>query len=61
MFQTVTGPSAMLMDGPDHMIITSDRKNSVYRYGFKDKSIEVLIKEDNEHLDASTYVYRLNK
>ena len=61
MFPTVTGASALLMDGPDHMLISSDRKNSVYRYGLKDGSVEALIKEDKKHLDASTYVYRLNK
>lgn len=59
MFPTVTGPSALLMDGPDHMLISSDRKNSIYRYGFKDHSVEALIQQDDEHLDASTYVYRL--
>lgn len=61
MFPTVTGPSAMLMDGPDHMLISSDRKNSIYRYGFKNGSVEALIQQDDEHLDASTYVYRLKK
>ncbi|WP_154222337.1 hypothetical protein [Marinicella rhabdoformis] len=59
MFPTVTGASALLLDGTDHMLISSDRKNSIYRYGFKDGKAEVLIQEDKEHLDASTYVYRL--
>ncbi len=61
MFPMITGPSAMLMDGPDHMLMTSDRKNSVYRYGFEDQSIEVIVKEDTNHLDAATYVYRLKR
>lgn len=59
MFPMVTGPSALIKDGQDSIFIASDRKNSVYRYRFTDGSVQPLIKEDNEHLDGSTHVYRL--
>jgi len=55
------GAAGMIMDGPEHMLVTSDSMNFVRRYRLSDFSFEVAVPNLSGGLTGATYVYRLNK
>jgi hypothetical protein len=55
------GAAGMVMDGPEHMLITSDSLNYVRRYRLSDFSFEVVIPNLRGGLTGATFVYRLSK
>jgi hypothetical protein len=55
------GVAGMIMDGPEHMLVTSDTLNTVRRYRLSDYSFEVVVPNRSGGLVGATYVYRLPK
>ncbi len=55
------GAAGMIADGPDHMLVTSDRLNTVRRYNVNDFTFETVVASNSGGLAGATYVYRLQK
>ncbi|MFC3195514.1 hypothetical protein ACFODZ_14765 [Marinicella sediminis] len=55
------GAAGMIMDGPEHILVTSDTFNLVRRYQLNDFSFENVVGNSSGGLVGATYVYRLNK
>lgn len=55
------GAAGMIADGPNHMLVTSDRLNTVRRYNLNDFTFETVVASNSGGLAGATYVYRLQK
>ncbi len=55
------GAAGMIMDGPDHILVTSDTLSTVRRYRLSDFSFETLVPSRSGGLAGATFVYRIQK
>ncbi len=55
------GAAGMVMDGPDHILVTSDTLSTVRRYRLSDFSFETVVPARSGGLAGATFVYRLTK
>jgi len=55
------GAAGLIMDGPEHILVTSDTLSTVRRYRLSDFSFETVVPNGSGGLAGATFVYRLPK